>query len=276
MRRFSQVDVFTNAPFRGNPVAVILDGDGLSTEQMQRFANWTNLSESTFICSPTHPDADYRLRIFTPACEMEFAGHPTIGSCHAWLEAGGTPKGAAIVQECGVGNVTIRHDERLAFAAPPPRQMRPMTSAELAATCAGAGIDPAVVVDHQLLDNGPVFNTILVNDAQAVLECSPNLLAVGDLHVAVAGRYRSATTVGPDIEVRMFAPGLGVAEDPVTGSLNAILAQWLIGAGHMHDHYLASQGTALGRAGRVHIRTEDGDVWVGGDAVTCIRGEVAI
>lgn len=276
MRRFSQVDVFTNAPFRGNPVAVVLDGDGLSTDQMQRFANWTNLSETTFICSPTHPDADYRLRIFTPAREMEFAGHPTIGSCHAWLEAGGVPKATTIVQECGVGNVTIRNEERLAFAAPSPRQMRAMTPAELAATCAGARIDPAMVVDHHLLDNGPVFNTILVDDAQTVLGCSPDLQAIGDLHVAVAGRYQSPAPGAPDVEVRMFAPGLGVAEDPVTGSLNAILAQWLIDAGHLPAQYLASQGTALGRAGRVHISTDGGNVWVAGDAVTCIRGEVAI
>jgi PhzF family phenazine biosynthesis protein len=276
MRRFSQVDVFTNAPLRGNPVAVVLDGDGLSDDEMQRFANWTNLSETTFVCSPTHPDADYRLRIFTPAREMDFAGHPTIGSCHAWLEAGGVPKATAIVQECGVGNVTIRRDGRLAFAAPQPRQMRPLTPTELAATCTGARIDPALVIASQLLDNGPVFHTIVVDDAQTVLDCSPDLLAIGDLHVAVAGRYRAPAPGSPDLEVRMFAPGLGVAEDPVTGSLNAILAQWLIDVGLMPDRYLASQGTVLGRAGRVHISMDGGDVWVAGDAVTCIRGELTI
>ncbi len=276
MRPFTQVDVFTNVPLLGNPVAVVLDGDGLGDEQMQRFANWTNLSETTFICAPTHPAADYRLRIFTPTRELDFAGHPTIGSCHAWLEAGGSPKGVDVVQECGVGNVVIRRGERLAFAAPTPRQMRPLDDLELRRTCTSAGIDPHAVIDHQLLDNGPVFHTLLVDDATTVLNCRPDLMVIGDLLVAVAGPYASDGRAGADIEIRMFAPAAGVAEDPVTGSLNAVLAQWLIGAGHMAADYVASQGTVLGRAGRVHVGTVDGQVWVGGDAVSCIRGTVAI
>lgn len=274
MRRFIQVDVFAGERLRGNPLAVVIDGDGLDDHQMQRFANWTNLSETTFICSATRPDADYRLRIFTPTRELDFAGHPTLGSCHAWLEAGGHANGREVVQECGVGLVTIRRGERLAFAAPPPRRTEPLDPVTLTEVCACVGVDARSIVGHRLLDNGPTFHALLLADAAAVLAVRPDLAAMGDRLIAVAGRTSGGDDA--DLEVRMFAPGVGVPEDPVTGSLNAILAQWLIGAGVMPHGYVASQGTALGRAGRVHVETHDGQVWVGGETITCIRGTVDI
>jgi PhzF family phenazine biosynthesis protein len=275
-RRFAQVDVFTARPLYGNPVAVVLDGDGLSDQQMQAFANWTNLSETTFILQPTAIGADYRLRIFTPAREMPFAGHPTLGSCHAWLEAGGRPADADVVQECGVGLVTIGTGERLAFAAPPPRSMRPIDPEPLMSLCSALAIDRDHLVDHQVLDNGPVFHTLWLDDVELVRRCRPDLPALGTWFAAIAAPIADAPQEGPHLEVRMFAPVAGVAEDPVTGSLNAILAQWLIGAGHMPERYVAAQGAALGRAGRVHIATDARQVWVGGDTITVVSGTVTL
>ncbi len=276
MRRFQQVDVFTAVPYLGNPVAVVLDCDRIPDAQMLAFANWTNLSETTFVLPPTDPGADYRLRIFTPARELPFAGHPTLGSCHAWLAEGGVPAGEHVVQQCGVGNVAIRRDgERLAFAAPPPRRMERMDESTLAHACAAAGIAATAVHAHQVLDNGPVFHALLVADAATVLGCRPDFAAIGDLNVALVGPYGDHGADDPAVEIRVFAPGSGVPEDPVTGSFNAIAAQWLIGRGTLPERYVASQGTVLGRRGRVHIGVEADQVWVGGEAVTCIRGTVA-
>lgn len=277
MRGFQQVDVFTAVPYLGNPVAVVLDAEGITDEAMQAFARWTNLSETTFVLPPTDPAADYRLRIFTPARELPFAGHPTLGSCHAWLTAGGSPAADQVVQECGVGNVAVRRDgERLAFAAPPPRRMEPMDEAALARACQAVGIAPTLVRAHQVVDNGPVFHALLVDEAATVLRCEPDFSAMGDMNVALLGHCPDRGADEPAIEVRVFVPGAGVAEDPVTGSFNAVAAQWLIGRGTLPERYIAGQGTALGRRGRVHISVDGDQVWVGGNAVTCVHGTVAL
>lgn len=279
LRSFTQVDVFTATPYFGNPVAVVLDGGGLDTQAMQRFAQWTNLSETTFLLPPTQAGADYRVRIFTPGGELPFAGHPTLGSCHAWLEAGGRPAQAdVIVQECAIGLVRIqRSGSRLAFAAPPLKRSNP-SPAVLAQVAGALGLKARQVVAAQVLDNGPVWFGLLVDSAQTVLSLDPDhaqLKALGykagvaNVGVAAADESR------PGVVVRAFAAPIGVNEDPVTGSFNASLAQWLMGDGLAPEHYLASQGERLGRAGRVHVsRDATGQVWVGGESVSCISGKV--
>jgi PhzF family phenazine biosynthesis protein len=274
-RRFSQVDVFASAPFGGNPVAVVLDADGLSTSDMQQFANWMNLSETTFVLPPSSAQADYRVRIFTPSQELPFAGHPTLGTCHAWLEAGGTPATPGIcVQECGAGLVQVRQDPAgLAFAAPPLVRSGPVEE-PLAERIAGfLGIPRADIVDVAWADNGPGWVAVLLASAEAVLAVRPGMT---DLNVGVAGPYPAGSPAA--IEVRAFFPNGGaVWEDPVTGSLNASLAQWLVSTGRASAPYVASQGTALGRAGRVHISTDaDGQVWVGGATVTRVAGHAEL
>ena len=286
-RPFKQVDVFTAVPYRGNPLAVVLDGSGLSTEEMQRFTDWTNLSECTFLLAPTHPDADYRVRIFCPGRELPFAGHPTLGSCHAWLQAGGVPKAGAgtIVQECGVGLVALRQDgERLSFAAPPLRRSGPLPSDDVALLARGLRIARDDIVQHAWCDNGPPWRGLLLRSADQVLALKPDAALLAGLEVGVIGPYATAEVSGAPapghgcaFEVRAFFPGNnGLAEDPVTGSLNAALAQWLIGAGLAPEHYIASQGTAMGRAGRVHVAREGETIWVGGGSVTCIDGTVLL
>jgi len=275
MRAFSQVDVFTADPYRGNPLAVVLDGDGLSDDEMQRFANWTNLSETAFIVSPTDPAADYRVRIFTTEVELPFAGHPTLGTCHAWLEAGGVPRrDGLIVQECGIGLVTVRHAERLAFAAPPLLRSGPVDDSDLLDTCAVLGIEPGAVVAAAWADNGPGWIAVDLGDADAVIDLEPDMNARPDYKIGVVGTYPPGSSSA--IEVRaLFKMGDGPgAEDPVTGSLNAALAQWLLGSGRLSSPYVASQGTVLGRAGYVHVEEADGEIWIGGDVVTCVDGEV--
>jgi PhzF family phenazine biosynthesis protein len=283
-RRFRQVDVFAEEPGRGNPVAVVLDGEGLDEAAMQRFANWTNLSETTFVLPPTAPGADYRVRIFTPSVELPFAGHPTLGTCHAWLEAGGRPADpAAAVQECGAGLVRVRlgggdgdpggaDARRLAFAAPPLIRSGPVDPGLLDRVVGLLGLDPADVVDAAWVDNGPGWMALLLPDAEAVLAVEPGPL--GDLDVGIAGPYPSGSPEA--IEVRAFFPvGGATVEDPVTGSLNASLAQWLLGAGRLAAPYVAAQGTRLGRAGRVGIEQDpDGTIWVGGPALTLVEGTV--
>lgn len=275
MRAFTQVDVFTADPYRGNPLAVVLDGDGLSDDEMQRFANWTNLSETTFIVPPTDPAADYRVRIFTTEVELPFAGHPTLGTCHAWLAAGGVPKrDGLIVQECGIGLVTVRHAERLAFAAPPLLRSGPVDESDLLDTCAVLGIEPGAVVAAAWADNGPGWIAVDLGDADAVIDLEPDMNARPDYKIGVVGTYPPGSSSA--IEVRaLFKMGDGPgAEDPVTGSLNAALAQWLLGSGRLSSPYVASQGTVLGRAGYVHVEEADGEIWIGGDVVTCVDGEV--
>lgn len=273
-RRFAQVDVFGSGPCSGNPVAVVLDAEGLSTEEMQRFARWTNLSETTFVLPPDDPEADYRVRIFTPELEAPFAGHPTLGSCHAWLEAGGAARDPnVIVQECGVGLVRVRRDEgRLAFAAPPLRRSGPASPEEAARVAAALQLDPAQMLAVEWLDNGFSWIGVLLESAGRVLELRPGPL---DFDVGAVGFHPPGSEAA--IEVRAFFPINGVAaEDPVTGSLNAGVAQWLIGSGRLQAPYVAAQGSVIGRAGRVYVdQDDDGTIWVSGRCETVIRGEVA-
>jgi PhzF family phenazine biosynthesis protein len=270
--RFSQVDVFTAEPYLGNPVAVVHDADDLTDAQMAAFARWTNLSETTFLLRPSVPEADYRLRIFTPGGELPFAGHPTLGSCHAWLAAGGVPRSPdALVQECGVGLVPLRRGpEGLRFAAPAPREDAPVDAPTLDRVLAALGLPAGAVVAHRLLDNGPRWHVLLLDSAERVLAVRPDWAAITGLDVGLVGPHRAGPTA---FEVRGFAPGMGMSEDPVTGSLNASIGQWLIASGRAPERYVAAQGTTLGRAGRVHVeRDADGAVWVGGATVTCIEG----
>jgi PhzF family phenazine biosynthesis protein len=319
-RRFKQVDVFTDTAYLGNALAVVLDGDGLSDVAMQRFARWTSLSETTFLLPPTDPAADYRLRIFTPGGELPFAGHPTLGSCHAWLEAGGQPQTAGqVVQQCALGLVTVQRElqrqlqhnakrpERLAFAAPPLRRSQ-AEPALLAAVAEALGLHAQQILAAQLLDNGPIFLGLLLDSPETVLQLEPDHAALAKLQikVGVAGIYaddsanappligrinreaaaftttatpssKLATEETPRLEVRGFCAAMGIHEDPVTGSLNASLAQWLIGEGRLPERYLASQGVCLGRAGQVYLqRDASGQVWVGGQSVSCIAGSVTL
>jgi PhzF family phenazine biosynthesis protein len=286
LRPFKQVDVFTPVAYRGNPLAVVLDGQGLTTEQMQHFTEWTNLSEATFLLPPTQPEADYRVRIFSPGRELLFAGHPTLGSCHAWLEAGGQPRGEHVVQECGIGLVKLRRDgDRLAFAAPPLRKQGPLPEEDVALIALGLGIARSDIVAHAWCDNGPNWRGVMLHSAEQVLALQPDASILSGLDVGVVGPRGKVGVVGSRdaaddcaFEVRAFFPGnSGMIEDPVTGSLNAALAQWLIGAGIAPGSYVASQGTALGRAGRVHVqRDAHGDTWIGGSSVTCIDGQVRL
>jgi len=272
LRPFRQVDVFATTPYYGNPVAVVLDASGLSTEAMQRFANWTNLSETTFVLPATDPAADYRVRIFTASVELPFAGHPTLGTCHAWLEHGGSPHDpTAVVQECGAGLVRVRPTEDgLAFAAPPLVRSGPVDDAVVAHIADVLGIAVSEIVDAQWADNGPGWVAVLLADAAAVLALRP---AATDLDIGVVGPYPPGSPAA--VEVRAFTPADGATvEDPVTGSLNASLAEWLLRTGRVEVPYVASQGTALGRAGRVHVTRDDGPIWVAGGTVTCVTGEV--
>ncbi|MCE3271592.1 MAG: antisense-enhancing sequence-like protein [Ramlibacter sp.] len=286
LRPFKQIDVFTETPYLGNPLAVVLDGSGLDTQEMQHFTNWTNLSEATFLLPPTQPGADYRVRIFCPGRELPFAGHPTLGSCHAWLEAGGKPRGDHVVQECGVGLVKLRRDGgRLAFAAPPLRKSGPLAEEDLALIARGLRIARSDIVGHAWCDNGPNWRGVLLGSAEQVLALQPDAAVLAGLDVGVVGPRGKVGVVAPhgageDIafEVRAFFPGNNaMAEDPVTGSLNAALAQWLIGAGIAPRQYVAAQGTAMGRAGRVHVEQDErGEIWIGGASVTCVDGQVRL
>ena len=274
-RALHQVDVFTADPYRGNPVAVVLDGTGLSTEDMQRFAHWMNLSETTFVLPPSDAEADYRVRIFTPVAELPFAGHPTLGTCHAWLTTGGTPRQAGtIVQECGAGLVILRQTEHgLAFAAPPLLKDGPVDEELLGQIASILGIGRAGIVDASWADNGPGWVAVLLASAEEVLAVQPGAT---DLDLGLVGPYPPGSPQA--FEVRAFFPKDGTTtEDPVTGSLNAALAPWLLGTGRATAPYVVSQGTALGRAGRVHIsRGTDGTIWVAGGTVTCVRGQAEL
>ncbi|MFQ5556176.1 MAG: PhzF family phenazine biosynthesis protein [Acidimicrobiales bacterium] len=285
MRPFKQVDVFTAVAYQGNPLAVVLDGSDLSHGEMQRFARWTNLSETTFLLAPTDPAADYRVRIFTPDSELPFAGHPTIGSCHAWLELGGTPADeSTIVQQCGAGLVTLRRDAgRLAFAAPPLIRSGSVDEADVTRVCRLLRIDRSAVLDAQWAHNGPAWIAVRLAGVDEVLAIDPDAGAVQGRGVGVVGSSPVGVVAIDDsgrdgaIEVRaFFRSGGQLAEDPVTGSLNAALAQWLLATGDLSAPYTARQGGAMGRSGRVHVDEADGEIWIGGDAVTCIEGEVAL
>jgi PhzF family phenazine biosynthesis protein len=278
-RPFQQVDVFTTSPYAGNPVAVILDADGLSTDEMERFTAWTNLSECTFVLPPTQASADYRVRIFagvTPtdrqamASELPFAGHPTLGTCHAWLVAGGQPRdGGRIIQECGAGLVPIRRTQGgLAFAAPPLLRSGPVDELLVAHIADVLRLGRSEIVDAAWADNGPGWIAVMLASAEAVLALQPGFV---DLVLGVVGPHPPGAETA--FEVRAFFPKNGsTVEDPVTGSLNASVAQWLIASGRARPPYVASQGTALGRAGRVHIDQDDEAIWIGGGTVTCLTG----
>lgn len=274
LRRFKQIDVFTDRVGLGNPLAVVLDADGLSDADMAAFATWTNLSETTFVLPPTQPGADYRVRIFTPNHELPFAGHPTIGTCHAWLEAGGVPQNdGTIVQQCGAGLVPLRRDKgRLAFATPPRDRSGPVDPALVESVLDELGLGPDQVVDVAWADNGPGWIGILVTDVHVLRSLEPTWTRI-DIKAGVAARTGASDGSRPALEVRAFFNAGGTREDPVTGSLNGSLAQWLLGNGTLQAPYVASQGVSMGRGGRVHVaQTDDGAIWIGGDAVTAIDG----
>ena len=275
MRRFTQVDVFTDELTLGNPVAVVHDADDLTAQDMADFARWTNLSETTFLIAPTDERADYQLRIFTIQTELPFAGHPTLGSAHAWLEAGGIAKNPkSLVQQCGAGLVRIRRDgTRLAFAAPPLIRGGNVDAEDLTEIVAFLGIEPDVVVDAQWADNGPGWVALLLTDAETVLTLKPKAVDSGRFSaVGVIGPYPLHSEVNFEVRAFVAAPGLG--EDPVTGSLNAALGQWLIGTQRAPSSYVAAQGTAIGRRGRIYVTQIGNDIWIGGDTVTGVTGMV--
>lgn len=275
--RVSYVDVFGQEPLRGNPVAVVHSAQDLSDEQMVAFARWTNLSETTFLLPPTQAKADYRIRIFTPKAELPFAGHPTLGSAHAWLEAGGQPQQHdTVIQECGLGLVEVRRDKNaLAFAAPEFVRSGEVEAATQQQILTGLGLVADQVHEMQWIDNGPGWIGVHVINAATVLAIDPDFLGLGHLELGVLGGHSAADrqTLGCDVEVRAFCPGLAIPEDPVTGSLNAGFGVWLGGSGALSTPYVARQGTAMGRDGRVLVnRDEHGRVWVGGTTFTMVRG----
>ncbi|MFM2346704.1 MAG: hypothetical protein RL654_1457 [Pseudomonadota bacterium] len=288
-RRYAVLDVFTAAPLLGNPLAVVIDAEGLSDAQMAAYARWTNLSETTFLLPPADPAADYRVRIFTPGGELPFAGHPTLGSAQAWLDAGGVPRRAGeVVQECGVGLVRVRRvavngaetATRLAFQAPPLRRSGPADAATVAQVRAALRLTASDVLQVEWIDNGPGWLGVRLADAAAVRALQPDFatMAAAGLKIGVVGAWPAGGEV--DVEVRAFVPELGVPEDPVTGSLNAGLAQWLTGAGLLPARYVAGQGHALGRDGRVHVERiaagENAGVWIAGDVTRCVSGTLRL
>lgn len=271
---FSQVDVFTHTPLLGNPLAVVHGADALSDAQMQAMARWTNLSETSFLLQPTDPAADYRVRIFTPSRELPFAGHPTLGSCHAWLQAGGQPRAATVVQQCGVGLVRIRRDgARLAFAAPPLRRTGNVEPEVLAHIAAALRIDASAIRASQWVDNGPGWVAVMLASRDELLAVQPDFIAMRGLTLGAVAPWAGGDA---QFEVRAFVADAGGYEDPVTGSLNAGLAQWMIGAGLAPSRYVASQGSAMQRAGRVHVEALGPDTWIGGHSVACVRGELTL
>jgi len=274
-RRYAVVDVFTATPLMGNPLAVVIDGEGLDEADMQRLARWTNLSETSFLLPPSDPAADYRVRIFTPGGELPFAGHPTLGSCFAWLQHGGQPKTpGTVVQECGIGLVTVRQGERLAFNAPPLRRTGPVEGDQRQQAIDSLGLRADELLDLQWIDNGPGWMGARLASAERVLSLRPDFARMRGLKLGVVGPQPAGSETA--FEVRAFVPTLGVPEDPVTGSLQAGMARWLIGAGLAPERYVAAQGYTLGRAGRVHVEREGEAVWIGGDVMALVRGELAL
>jgi PhzF family phenazine biosynthesis protein len=276
LRRFAQVDVFTAQPLKGNALAVVIDGAGLSDDEMAAFARWTNLSETTFLLPPTDPAADYRVRIFTPGGELPFAGHPTLGSAHAFLASGGdAKKPGEVVQQCAIGLVRVKRDgARLAFAAPPLKRSGPVGAAEREQVIASLRIAPEALLDLVWCDNGPGWMAARLPDAASVLALQPDFVAMQGLKLGVVGAHPAGGEC--QFEVRAFVPDLGIPEDPVTGSLNAGLALWLQEAGLAGDRYVAAQGAALGRAGRVHVVRDADATWIGGDVTPLIHGQVRL
>jgi PhzF family phenazine biosynthesis protein len=284
-RPFVEVDVFTNGTLSGNPLAVVLDGSDLTLKQMQAFANWTNFSETTFVLPPTKAEADYALRIFTPTTELPFAGHPTLGTCHAFLQSGRASKAPGrVVQECGVGLVSIKQTEdRLAFAAPPRKRQDPLEETKLNFLAAGLGLKRSDILAGQWCDNGSAWQGLLISSHEALLKAKPDVALLLDktepnIHLALPKLglvVAMPKTLGIDFEVRAFFPGNGVYfEDPVTGSLNAGIAQWLIGSQLAPAQYVAAQGTVVGRNGRVYVHRDGLNIWIGGYCTTVVSGTV--
>jgi PhzF family phenazine biosynthesis protein len=272
---FNQVDVFAQRPLEGNPLAVVTNADALSDQQMAAFARWTNLSETTFLLRPTTPEADYRVRIFTPTRELPFAGHPTLGSCHVWLANGGVLRGSQIIQECGAGLVRVRRDgTRLAFAAPPLLRDGVLEDEHVQRIAQGLNLAPDAIVASQWVDNGPGWVAVLLRTREEVLAIRPNYPALGGMSVGVAAPW-NGPEADADIEVRALISSRSV-EDSATGSLNASLAPWLIPAGLMPKHYVVSQGTVIGHRGRLHVDMIDDTIWVGGEVQGCIAGHVTL
>jgi PhzF family phenazine biosynthesis protein len=272
-RSFAQVDVFSPTPYLGNPVAVILDAEDLEDADMRRMARWTNLSETTFVLPPATPAGDYRLRIFTPGGELPFAGHPTLGSAHAWLERGGAPKvPERLIQECDAGLVEVRRRAGLlSFAAPPTRRSGDIEEEYLGQIVDAFGIGRGQVLAHQWVDNGPGWAVVQLATADEVLELQPDLSRIPAAMVGAIGAYPDGSERA--FELRTFAPGVGVAEDPVCGSMNAAVAQWLVRTGSVSGSYRVSQGQRLDRAGDITITADpDGTIWVGGNTSTLFHG----
>jgi PhzF family phenazine biosynthesis protein len=273
---FQQVDVFSSQPMRGNPLAVVIGADGLSDAQMQSFANWTNLSETTFLLEPTDPRASYRVRIFTPSQELPFAGHPTLGSAHVWLSQQRTSPTGDIVQECGAGLVRIRRDgNRLAFAAPPLTRSGPVDPALVERIAKALSLPTNLIEDSNWCENGPDWIGVRLPSRADVLAVKPDYSALAGTRVGLVGRFNPDLD-GKDAQFEVRAFTRNGYEDPVTGSLNAGLAQWLIGSGVAPESYVAAQGTVLGRAGRVYVDKVGDDIWIGGDVVTCIQGALEL
>ncbi len=275
---FKQIDVFSKHRLLGNPLAVVLRADELSETRMAAFARWTNLSETTFVLDPVDPRADYRVRIFTTTQELPFAGHPTLGSCHAWLENGGQPKGEEIIQECGVGLIRIRRQgTQLGFTAPPLLRSEPVEASLLERIRAGMGLGEGAILEARWVDNGAGWLALRLADRATVLALQPDYAQLAGLAIGVFAPWDPVRDGDEaQFEVRAFIAGDGMPEDPVTGSLNAGIAQWLLGAGLAPDTYVASQGTAMGRQGRVHVERVGDDIWIAGDAVTCIDGTLEL
>jgi PhzF family phenazine biosynthesis protein len=273
---FQQVDVFTSRPLRGNPLAVVVGADALTDTQMAAFANWTNLSETTFLLQPTMIGADYRVRIFTPKRELPFAGHPTLGSCHVWLASGGKPNGHEVVQKCEIGLVRVRRGRgRLSFAAPEMRRSGPLETDILARVIEGLRLPPDAIIAANWVDNGPGWLAVLVRSRDEVLAICPDYAVLSGLRVGVIGAW-NAIKDGSEAQFEVRAFTAGGYEDPVTGSLNAGLAQWLIGTGVAPSSYVASQGSVLGRMGRVNVERDGPEIWIGGAVITCVAGTLTL
>ena len=275
---FKQVDVFSRTPLKGNPLAVVLGADELSEERMAAFATWTNLSETTFVLEPRDPRADYRVRIFTTLQELPFAGHPTLGTCHAWLEAGGIAKGEEIIQECGVGLVRIRRQGGdLAFLAPPLLRSGPVDADLVERVRLGLGVEEGTITAAQWVDNGAGWLVLMLADRAQVMTLQPDYAQLSGLAVGViAPCCPERDDTDAQFEVRAFIAGDGAPEDPATGSLNAGVAQWLLSEGLAPASYVVSQGLTMGRAGRIHVEQIGDEIWIGGSAVTCIEGTLSL
>jgi PhzF family phenazine biosynthesis protein len=277
-RRFIQCDVFTSVPTKGNGLAVVVDGEGLSDQAMQDFAAWTNLAETTFLLPPTTPDADYKVRIFTPKREMLFAGHPTLGSCASWLHTGGQSRTRGVVrQECGVGIVDIDVSGTVPAFAAPATTVKPMTPEKLEAIVSAFGLSQDRILQTAELANGPVWQVLELKSAADVLAADsakvryPQFIGVG-----LIGAYPSGSEC--QFEVRNIAPSSGMSEDPITGSLNAAIAQWKYGTGQWREPLVVAQGSCIDRVGRLFIRRDDktGTVWVGGQTSILIEGTLTL